>query len=48
MRIHGTFVNFLNLSHTIRQDIIRHLDPASASLLKKDVVYCVNNTSNPL
>lgn len=32
MRIHGTFVNFLDLSPAIQQDIIRRLDPASASL----------------
>ena len=29
MRIHGTFVNFLDLSPAIQQDIIRRLDPAS-------------------
>lgn len=29
MRIHGTFVNFLDLSPTIQQDIIRRLDPMS-------------------
>jgi len=32
MRIHGTFVNFLDLSPAIQQDIIRRLDPASAAL----------------
>lgn len=29
MRIHGTFVNFLDLSPAIQQDIITRLDPAS-------------------
>ncbi len=29
MRIHGTFVNFLDLSPAIQQDIIRRLDPSS-------------------
>lgn len=32
MRIHGTFVNFLDLSPAIQQDIIKRLDPKSASL----------------
>ena len=32
MRIHGTFVNFLDLSPAIQEDIIRRLDPASTSL----------------
>ena len=32
MRIHGTFVNFLDLSPAIQQDIIRRLDPASTTL----------------
>ena len=32
MRIHGTFVNFLDLSPAIQQDIIRRLDPASTSM----------------
>ena len=32
MRIHGTFVNFLDLSPAIQQDIIRRLDPGSTSL----------------
>ncbi len=32
MRIHGTFVNFLDLSPAIQQDIITRLDPASAKL----------------
>ena len=32
MRIHGTFVNFLDLSPAIQQDIIRRLDPASTCL----------------
>lgn len=31
MRIHGTFVNFLDLSPAIQQDIIRRLDPMSTS-----------------
>lgn len=31
MRIHGTFVNFLDLSPAIQQDIIKRLDPASTS-----------------
>jgi choline trimethylamine-lyase len=29
LRIHGTFVNFLDLSPAIQQDIIKRLDPAS-------------------
>ncbi len=32
MRIHGTFVNFLDLSPAIQQDIIRRLDPASTTV----------------
>ncbi len=32
MRIHGTFVNFLDLSPAIQQDIITRLDPKSATL----------------
>lgn len=32
MRIHGTFVNFLDLSPDIQQDIILRLDPASSAL----------------
>ena len=32
MRIHGTFVNFLDLSPAIQQDIIKRLDPCSASM----------------
>lgn len=32
MRIHGTFVNFLDLSPAIQQDIITRLDPASTAL----------------
>jgi formate C-acetyltransferase len=32
MRIHGTFVNFLDLSPAIQEDIIRRLDPDSTSL----------------
>ena len=32
MRIHGTFVNFLDLSPAIQQDIIKRLDPASTSM----------------
>ncbi len=31
MRIHGTFVNFLDLSPDIQEDIIKRLDPKSAS-----------------
>ena len=31
MRIHGTFVNFLDLSPEIQQDIIKRLDPASTA-----------------
>lgn len=31
MRIHGTFVNFLDLSPAIQQDIIERLDPASTT-----------------
>jgi formate C-acetyltransferase len=32
MRIHGTFVNFLDLSPEIQEDIIKRLDPASTAL----------------
>lgn len=32
MRIHGTFVNFLDLSPAIQQDIITRLDPKSSNL----------------
>ena len=32
MRIHGTFVNFLDLSPAIQQDIIKRLDTASTRL----------------
>ena len=32
MRIHGTFVNFLDLSPAIQQDIITRLDPCSSNL----------------
>lgn len=32
MRIHGTFVNFLDLSPAIQQDIITRLDPESTSI----------------
>ena len=32
MRIHGTFVNFLDLSPTIQNDIITRLDPASTAM----------------
>lgn len=32
MRIHGTFVNFLDLSPAIQQDIIKRLDPGSTAL----------------
>lgn len=32
MRIHGTFVNFLDLSPEIQQDIIKRLDPGSTCL----------------
>ncbi|GHV26230.1 dehydrogenase [Clostridia bacterium] len=32
MRIHGTFVNFLDLAPSIQQDIIRRLDPASTAM----------------
>lgn len=32
MRIHGTFVNFLDLSPAIQQDIITRLDPSSTAL----------------
>lgn len=31
VRIHGTFVNFLDLSPAIQEDIIKRLDPASTS-----------------
>lgn len=33
MRIHGTFVNFLDLSPAIQEDIIRRLDPASTTVM---------------
>lgn len=33
MRIHGTFVNFLDLSPAIQKDIIERLDPGSTSCL---------------
>ncbi len=32
MRIHGTFVNFLDLSPAIQQDIIKRLDPSSSAV----------------
>ncbi|MGE5613158.1 MAG: pyruvate formate lyase family protein [Bacillota bacterium] len=32
MRIHGTFVNFLDLSPAIQEDIIKRLDPRSTAL----------------
>jgi formate C-acetyltransferase len=32
MRIHGTFVNFLDLSPAIQNDIITRLDPDSTSI----------------
>ncbi len=32
VRIHGTFVNFLDLSPAIQEDIIRRLDPRSSAL----------------
>jgi len=32
MRIHGTFVNFLDLSPAIQEDIIVRLDPESTAL----------------
>lgn len=32
VRIHGTFVNFLDLSPEIQEDIIKRLDPASTAL----------------
>ena len=32
MRIHGTFVNFLDLSPDIQNDIILRLDPGSSAL----------------
>ena len=32
VRIHGTFVNFLDLSPEIQEDIIKRLDPASTSM----------------
>ena len=32
MRIHGTFVNFLDLSPAIQQDIITRLDPKSTTI----------------
>lgn len=33
MRIHGTFVNFLDLSPAIQEDIIKRLDPKSTALV---------------
>ena len=32
LRIHGTFVNFLDLSPAIQQDIIKRLDPDSTKI----------------
>ena len=32
VRIHGTFVNFLDLSPEIQEDIIKRLDPDSTSM----------------
>ncbi|HNX13314.1 MAG TPA: hypothetical protein PK854_09620 [Oscillospiraceae bacterium] len=32
MRIHGTFVNFLDLSPAIQNDIITRLDPQSTAI----------------
>ena len=32
VRIHGTFVNFLDLSPEIQEDIIKRLDPASTQM----------------
>ena len=32
VRIHGTFVNFLDLSPDIQEDIIRRLDPCSTAM----------------
>lgn len=32
MRIHGTFVNFLDLSPAVQQDIIKRLDPGSTTM----------------
>ena len=34
MRIHGTFVNFLDLSPAIQEDIIARLDPDSTRLVE--------------
>lgn len=34
MRIHGTFVNFLDLSPAIQEDIMARLDPGSTSVLE--------------
>ncbi len=36
MRIHGTFVNFLDLSPAIQRDIIKRLDPKSTSLRNEE------------
>ena len=33
VRIHGTFVNFLDLSPEIQEDIIKRLDPNSTALI---------------
>ena len=35
MRIHGTFVNFLDLSPAIQDDIIKRLDPGSTAMYKE-------------
>jgi formate C-acetyltransferase len=35
MRIHGTFVNFLDLSPAIQEDIINRLDPESTGMACK-------------
>ena len=32
VRIHGTFVNFLDLSPEIQEDIIKRLDPCSTAM----------------
>ncbi len=42
MRIHGTFVNFLDLSSAIQYDIIKRLDVKSSSLTERGTTYEVD------
>lgn len=45
MRIHGTFVNFLDLSSAIQYDIIKRLDAKSSSLMNRGSANEVNGES---